>query len=98
MWSGIVLTMPPVHVSCLRSDVDVSSHTTPAGDAAPATTQVGPPSVKWRTAVAGSTTCSSCGDAEKGPPPCVHAGTLATTRLSVPCQPIGQRLNAFACE
>ena len=33
MWSGNVLTMPPVQVSCLRRDVEVSSHTTPAGDA-----------------------------------------------------------------
>src|ERR1700674_261061 len=68
------------------------SHTLPAGEGGPAIQQV-PPMVNLRTAVAGSTTWNSCGPQQPGPPPWVQAGTLATTRLLVPCQPVGQRVN-----
>src|SRR5579864_1449582 len=89
-WIGNDPNWPAVQlISLAVVNPDVSSHTTPAGDAGPATTQVVPPSVNRRPPVAGSTTCSSSGPQQNGPPPCVHEGTLATTRLLAPCQPTG---------
>ena len=49
------------------------------------------PMVAVRAAVWASTTWYSTGKPVKGPPPCVQAGTLATTTWSA-CQPTGQRL------
>src|SRR5579859_7572925 len=80
----------PVQLRTFTWSNALVSHSAPAGVAAPTGMQVLPPRVKRRPAVAGSTTWSSCGPQQVGPPPCEQDGTFATTRLSLPCQPIGQ--------
>jgi len=65
-----------------------SKHGVPAGTDGPATMHVPPPMVKRRTAVIGSTTCSSVGPQQPSAEPVEQARVLPTTRLP-PCQPIG---------
>src|ERR1700724_3308840 len=73
------------------------SQTAPAWEGEPASTHWLPPRVKRRTAVAGSTTCSSSGPQQNAPPPGVHAGTFASTTLLAPCQPMGHSVLAPDC-
>src|SRR5260370_37167374 len=80
-WIGIDWTTAPVQLTTRTWLNEFVSQSAPAGVAAPTGMQVLLPSVNRRIAVAESTTCSSCGPQHPGPPPCVHVGTLATTRL-----------------
>src|SRR5215831_17046036 len=89
-----VVTVPAVQLRTVALVKAASTQATPAGVAGPATWQFGPPRTNRRTAVAGSTTCSSIGLQQKGPPPWVQELTLATTRLFVPCHPVGQRVDS----
>src|SRR5207237_8839017 len=88
-WMENVATVAPVQPRTRTWLNVLFSHSAPAGVAEPTRMHVPPPSVDLRPAVAGSTTCSSCGPQHVGPPPCVHDGTFARTRLCEPCQPIG---------
>src|SRR5439155_1621599 len=95
--SGIAMvrTVPAVQFRTL--DWLPSQQMAPAGEGDPAIPHAMVlPSVKRRAAVAGSTTCSSWGPQQKGPPPWLHEATTATTRVLVPCQPTGHSVRAPA--
>src|SRR3989442_2706664 len=86
-------TVPAVQLRTF--DWAPSQQMSPAGEAGPTIGHaVKSPMVKRRVALAGSITCSSWIPQQNGPPPCVHEGTTATTRLLVPCQPIGHSVLA----
>src|SRR5689334_13558731 len=91
-WIGYVWTVAPVQLRTRTWLNVLVSHSAPAAVAAPIGMHEVPPSVNRRPAVAGSTTCSSCGRQHPGTPPWVQVGTLATIRLLVPCHPIGHRV------
>src|SRR5205809_4611268 len=85
-----VRTVPAVQLRTVAWVKLVLSHATPAGDGDPAIRHDAAfPSVNRLVAVAGSTTWSSRGPQQNGPPPCVHDATTARTRLFVPRQPTG---------
>src|SRR5258708_33661673 len=69
-WIAKLLTVTPPQLRTLAAaKLLVASQTTPDTETGPAITQLLPPRVSFRTAVDASTTCSSSGPQQKGPPP-----------------------------